>query len=222
VGPPWWRAQRRRPFAFFAVVFFDEDEPDAFLAVGFLAGERVPSFDAAFVEVTDLTAAERVVDFLAPDAFEDFRADVAGLAGTFAERRDLEVVLDAFFAVPVFLVAPGRLELTTVSVPGPGMTVVSSPESQRTRRRAPLLPDTVPLRGVSPILRPATSITSPTLTMRASRYSSLANAQWPTGSPIAAPRSHPRREPGDRHGSPIVGLRNRRVEIAPGPSRRVA
>jgi hypothetical protein len=192
------RAQRPRPFAFLVLVlvlvFFDEEEADAFLAVvlvavDLLAAGRVPAafLEAAFFEVADLAAADFFVAFLVAGAFEDLRADVA--PGDFAALRDPEVGLDAFFAVPVFLAAPARLDPTTVSVPGPGMMLVSSPESQRTRRRAPLLADTLPRRGVSPILRPATSIASPTLTMRASRDSS-ANAQRQTGSRIGLAAVH--------------------------------
>jgi uncharacterized membrane protein len=88
--------------------------------------------DVTLFEVADLAAAECFVDFLAPDAFEDLPADAADFARAVAELWDVFVVLDAFFAVPVFSRAPARLEPITVSVPAPGMTVVSSPESQRT------------------------------------------------------------------------------------------
>jgi hypothetical protein len=117
-----------------AVIFFDEEEADGFLAVDLLAAGLVPPAFLALTPFrgTDLVAAECFVDFLAPDAFEELPADVADFSRAFAERRVVFVVLDAFFAVPVFSRAPARLEPITVSVPAPGMTVVSSPESQRT------------------------------------------------------------------------------------------
>lgn len=127
-------------------------------ATVFFVDRFVVAFAAAFVVTGAFLGEFLVLAFVPASRFDVFDAK-AGVA-----------VVTRFAALPVAFGLPSapRVRPTTLSVPGPGTKLDSSPDGQRTLSMFPRTSVTTPRRGTCPTFVAANSIWSPTAGTRPS------------------------------------------------------